>query len=462
MVDTMRFDQYKRTDSVPSNYSGGSQAVYGNNADNATFQTYLLKLNPHIIINDGVSLKGMITTGYGMGGFLGDEATNTQGTSAMNGMLYNSSPSGDSTLSLAQFYAEIYSDTGLYRVGRFAKSWGLGAIYNAGTDHDDRFFTLYDGIELEYRLGKFYFKPYYAKINTANALTRDAMTSEVGVSAEYDNPDNNTKLGLLYAKREIGSSTNIQARDEDFDIANTAAQTHNIGGAKIKLIDVYAEKSWDKITAKIEVPIFSGDAGNIYNATTFSSFKARAYLGDLSYASSGSWKYGLLAGSVSGDDGQTNAFEALSLNPNFQVAQLMFRYNLDALQNRNSRNSLFDSAVSNATFARLYARYASETVAWNFAFIWAKAQEVGKAGSQYYNHERGYRTSTAMTTNQSDDLGYEVDISFDYFWNPNVTITGFLGYHFVGDYYKYTGNTGDPELNLKNPFVTGLRMAVNF
>lgn len=225
---------------------------------------------------------------------------------------------------------------------------------------------------------------------------------------------------------------------------------------------MYAEKSWDKITAKIEVPIFSGDAGNIYNATTFSSFKARAYLGDLSYTSSGSWKYGLLAGSVSGDDGQTNAFEALSLNPNFQVAQLMFRYNLDALQNRNSRNSLFDSAVSNATFARLYARYASETVAWNFAFIWAKAQEVGKAGSLYYNHERGYRTSTAMTTNQSDDLGYEVDISFDYFWNPNVTITGFLGYHFVGDYYKYTGNTGDPELNLKNPFVTGLRMAVNF
>jgi hypothetical protein len=152
------------------------------------------------------------------------------------------------------------------------------------------------------------------------------------------------------------------------------------------------------------------------------------------------------------------------LNPNFKIAELMYRYNMDAVSGKiNSNNqaeSMFDSSVTNTTFIRVYSQYKNENVGWNFAFITATADQVAQAGKKFYNHERGHRVSAAQEA-QADDLGYEFDVSFDYLWNPNVTISGFLGYHFVGDYYNFNNNS-TTELAVKDTYTTGFRMAVHF
>jgi hypothetical protein len=470
MTDFIRIEDYARNtngafDGSTAAPNGGSQQILNDGTQTAVFHSYVLKLNPHIIINDGVSLKGQLTTGSGMGGFLGNNSSNNYG-STVNGMLYNSTPNGDDTLSLAQFYAELYSDAGLYRVGRFTKAWGMGAVLNAGTGASDRFVTLYDGIDLDYKLGKFHFVPYFAKISSNNALNRTAVVQETGVSAMYDNPDQDMKAGILYTKRDVGSASGLEARSQDW-LATTDTK-HSLNGANIKLIDVYGEKSWGKFTLKFEVPIFSGTAGNIYSSSEVSSFAGKAYLADISYQSSTRWKWGLLVGHASGDNGETGGFEAMYLNPNFKIAELMYRYNMDAVSGKtgtapnqtNIGESAFDSSVTNTTFIRVYSQYKNENVGWNFAFITATADQVAQSGQRFYNHERGHRVTAASET-QSDDLGYEFDVSFDYLWNPNVTISGFLGYHFVGDYYKFNNNAAS-ELAVKDTYTSGFRMAVHF
>ncbi|MFA5583699.1 MAG: hypothetical protein WDA09_05750, partial [Bacteriovoracaceae bacterium] len=58
----------------------GSQQIAGSDKG-ASFQSYIFKLNPTIIINDGVTLKGELSTGSIRGGFAGGEGQNENNNS---------------------------------------------------------------------------------------------------------------------------------------------------------------------------------------------------------------------------------------------------------------------------------------------------------------------------------------------------------------------------------------------
>src|SRR5690606_8407963 len=123
-------------------------------------------------------------------------------------------------------------------------------------------------------------------------------------------------------------------------------------------------------------------------------------------------------------------------HPNYQIANLMFRYNLRAVSNGNQ---IYDSYVHNATYVKLGAEYYSGKWTWDLAFIYAKADQVAKAGQTSYNHSTG-KTFVAQTS-QADDLGKEIDFGFNYQWNKEVSIAGSAGYLMTGDYYAYTNDT---------------------
>ena len=96
---------------------------------------------------------------------------------------------------------------------------------------------------------------------------------------------------------------------------------------------------------------------------------------------------------------------------------------------------------------------------WKLAAIWAKANEVAQKNEDFYNHERGAVDTAAA--DQSDELGYEVDVAFDYRWNPSVTLSGYLGYHFVGDFYSFE-NDANSELETTDVLSSGMRLSVQF
>lgn len=430
----------------------GSQQIDGSKKG-TSFQTYIFKLNPTIIINDAVTLKGELSTGSMRGGFAGAEGQNEN-----NNSYFYTSPSQSSQLNFNQLYAELYADTALIKIGRKAKQYGLGAVYDGGTDAWDRFFTMYDGIEAEIKIGNFSVTPYWAKISSIRNDGTDRRVDasgqgdvrEIGTVAQYQNKNRDLTVSVLYAKRSSEpDSAFYNGADQN------GVETTNRGKTSVTIIDPYIEKKWNKLTVAFEAPMITGDYGNILGSGK-SKVSASAYILDSKYEINPKWDIGFKAGQVSGDKSGSTKFEAAYLHPNFQIAELMFRYYYPGFT-EGGRN-IFNSPISNAQFARLHGTYKTDKWNWKAAFIFANAMETAKAGKTSYQHERNY--AFASNYKQSKDLGFEVDLGFDYMWNPNVMVSGYYGYWFVGDYYAFTNAA--KEQSLANVHGGGFRVTVGF
>ncbi len=451
-VDSHYLSNMRRTTKSVTAPADGSQEIEGSKKG-TSFQTYIFKLNPTIIINDAVTLKGELSTGSMRGGFAGAEGQNEN-----NNSYFYTSPSQSSQLNFNQLYAELYADTALIKIGRKAKQYGLGAVYDGGTDAWDRFFTMYDGIEAEIKIGNFSVTPYWAKISSirndgANRrvdASGQGNVSEIGTVAQYQNKNRDLTVSVLYAKR---------TSEPDSAFYNGADSTGNVttnrGKTSVTIIDPYIEKKWNKLTVAFEAPMITGDYGNILGSGK-SKVSASAYILDSKYEINPKWDVGFKAGQVSGDKSGNNKFEAAYLHPNFQIAELMFRYYYPGFT-EGGRN-IFNSPISNAQFARLHGTYKTDKWNWKAAFIFANAMETAKAGKTSYHHERNY--AFMANNKQSKDLGFEVDLGFDYMWNPNVMVSGYYGYWFVGDYYAFTNAA--KEQSLANVHGGGFRVTVGF
>ncbi len=467
-VDTHLLNNVCRTkDDIPAKFDNlgnritateGTQGIDGDCG--ATFQTYIFKLNPQIIVNDGVTLKGEFSSGYIRGGFAGDEATN--GQNGTGGSYFFASQAQRSGLNVNQMYMELYADTALIRIGRMARNYGMGIVFDGGNDPWDRFFTMYDGIDAEMKIGNFSVTPYYAKISTYDdgavsgrpAGARPAGgwdVRETGISAKYDNKARDLVVSVLYGKRFSEAKNSLYNNNSP-----TTDDTRPIGKTEVTVIEPYVSKKWNKFKVAAEASLQSGDYGDIYGNGESSRLAANAYIAELKYDLNPKWDVGATVGQVDGDKGDSNKFEALYLHPNYHVADLMFRYSYPAFN--EGGKSVFDSSITNARFWKIYGNYKTDKWTWKGAFVMANAMETAKAGSRGYHHEENY--SFDSTQKQKDDYGYEVDFGFDYRWNPNVVISGYYGYWVVGDYYAFSNDA--EEIDVQNVHGGGLRATLEF
>lgn len=416
----------------------GSTCI-GNDNAHARYQSMVLRLNPTIIVNDSTTIKGEISTGSIRGDYLGKD-----GTMANNGSYFSQTSSG-STLNINQLYAELYADTALFKVGKFSKHYGLGAVINEGKGSWDRYYSLYNGLEAYFKLGNFKLTPVWAKVDSnlsTGAPNGKHDAYETAVTAMYDNSNINMKAGVYYGIREVETTNNLY---------DGSTQSHNVN-----IIDIFMERIWGKFSIALEVPIISGDVGNTYGGDD-QNYSSTSYILETSYDLNPKWKVGFHGGMIKGSDGDKGDHEALYLHPNYNVAEVMFKYNLQGFQD-NTENA-FDASIVNTNYAKLFARYNNDAWAWNMAFIMAKANETATNGEQFYDHAKNsYQQANA---DQGDDLGWEFDISFDYEWNPNIFVTGFLGYYKVGDFYEFTNDTNE-EIAVSDITATGFRLSVNF
>jgi hypothetical protein len=379
-----------------------------------------------------------VTTGTFRGAYLGENGT---GDSS-----YYAQTNSGSSLNFTQLYAEMYADTALFRVGKYARSYGLGAVINNGANAWDRFFSSYEGVEAEFKLGNFKLIPALSKfdsdVDQPNGK-RDA--NEQSVVALYDNSNKNLKVGIFYGVREVES-------DSDLYTTRTTSQ-------ETTLIDIFFEKTWGDFKLGVEIPLISGEAGTAFNATTGAAdqdFDARAYIVETSYQINPRWKLGLNFGSVSGSDSDDDSHEAMYLHPNYQVAELMFRYNKEGFQ--SSGQNALRSSIVNTNYAKLFAHYENDAWGWRLDFIMANALETANNGDEFYDHKsQTYQTANA---DQKDDLGMEFDAAFDYKWSPAVVVTGYAAYYQVGEFYEFTN--GNEDLDAASILATGLKVNIGF
>ena len=414
----------------------GSLCITPDN-NNARYQSMILKLQPNLVVNDGVTIKGELSTGTGRTAKLG-ESTDSN-TDDGNGSYYTQSTS--SNLLVNQMYAEIYADTALYKVGRFSKNWGLGAIVNGGSTATDRFYSGYEGFEATFQLGGFQLTPMWAKLHTSNDPNGEYDSYESSVAALYDNTNRNLKIGLYYSVKEVETQSTLYGS--------------NKGPHNVTLIDLYFSKIWGDFSFELEVPMLSGEVGTLYTSEE-ADFSANAYIIETGYQANSKWKLGLNGGVVSGDDASSSSFEGMYLNPNYKHSYLLFKYNYAGFM--DGSKDVFNASIVNATYAQLYAHYTLDEWSWKFAALWAKANEVAKSGDSFYSHE-DMATYTA-SADQSDDLGTELSIAFDYRWNPNVTFSSYLAYHMVGSYYAFSNSSED--LSTTNVMATGMQLSIQF
>ncbi len=450
--DTTIVDGYRKVESTVDNSgAAGSQEVSlpTGGTQNANWQNYVFRLMPNIVVNDSASIKAEFSNGYGRGGFIGNDSTQSQKAGASNQLYpFNFSDGGDA-LTVNQLYAELYSDTATYVIGRHSQHFGLGAVVNSGEDIWDRFFYLRDGLTIKVKLGNFKIEPYWTRVATGNSLSKGTRIKDYGVSLIYDSVERDLAFGILYNKKQ----TTANSTDYTSDVTGTS---QTLANGDVKLTDIYIKKSFGNFDIGLEVPILSGEMGNLFGSGV-TKYKANAYILESHYKTSGSWSFSFLAGMVSGDDGTDNSYDAMYLNPNYQVANLLFRYNMQAVGN-SSTYSIYDSYINNATYIKLGSTYQSEKWKWDIAGIWAKADQTAQAGTTSYNH----LTNKTFSANysQKDDLGLEIDTGFEYKWNSEVTVGANVGYLFTGDYFAYTNTATENAVD--NSYVLQLRTSINF
>lgn len=449
--DTTMINNFRRTGDniakpVPPAPGTGTQGINSTD-DSAHFQTYVFKLNPHMIVNDAVSIKGELSSGHTRGGFFGDDSTQSQDPTNGTGSYFSTVPAQRSSLNVNQLYAELYADTALVKVGRYAKEFGTGAVLNAGKNTFDRFFTQYDGLQGEMRIGNFGLIPHWARLSSYDSVADRAEPNgsrdvrEMGLVASYDNKSSNTTLAVAYTKR----------------FSETRSTLYGNGRTDVTLINAYFAKKWEKVSLTVDVPTMSGEYGDVYRNGSTSQLATSAALAHVIWSPSVRWDYGLHLGQVGGDKGSTQKFEGMQLNPNYHIAELMFRYNYPAF-NEGNRN-IFDSGITNARFFKLYTNYKNDKWTWSVAGIMATALETAKAGSKAYHHEEGYQFDAL--DDQDSDYGMELDLGFAYQWNPNVNFSGFVAYWLVGDYYAFNNVAGD-QLGKQNVLGAGLKVGIDF
>jgi hypothetical protein len=453
-VDSTMISDFRRIKSKEeiSSTGAGSEEVgldAGKKAS-ASWQSYILKLSPTMVINDAATFFGELTTGYANGGYLGDSAQTDMNNTNGAPLYYHNQPKGQG-LNIKKAYLELYSDTATYMIGRHAYNWGLGSIYNNGDQAWDRHATSHDGITMKLKIGNFLLSPYWSKVSNPG-YTDATNAKEYGAGLLYDNQERDIAFGLLYGKKSASAQNSYTTT------INSPYSAVSLGNNNITITDLYLKKVFGKFDLAVEVPLMSGEMGQTSTAGTMTTYSAKAIILQTNYKHSDSWTFGFDAGQASGHDGNVGKFGVLYLNPNYQVANLLFKYNTSALGDSTHATSVYDSYITNARYFKLRAGYTSERWTFDSAIIRAIALETAKSGQSAYNHTKN-KIFTAVA-DQSDNLGTEIDLNADYHWNKEISIGTGLGYLLTGDYFGFT-NTATPN-EVKSSLMLQINTSVTF
>ena len=469
--DTTSIDNYRRLEKKEDNSELGNANGRGTqevplgptkNA-NANWQSTLFRLEPTLIVNDAATIKGELTSGYARGGFFGSDTTPSQEPGFGNALYQYNFSNGDQALALNKLYAEFYSDTATYVIGRHSAHYALGAVLNSGEEAWDRFSFTRDGITIQFKIGNFGIEPFWLRQGSGNSLSKSTRTKEMGFALTYDNVERDLGFGLLHLKKESAPFSRDYVAGTDTDLPNPDDADYDshfssLGKTDVKLIDLFFRKKFGAFSLAIEVPIMSGKIGKTFGPDT--GYKAKAFIFESQFDMANNLSLHFDAGKVSGDSGSDSHFEAMYLNPNYQIANLLFRYNLRAMSRSAEPNvrSVYDSYIHNTTYLKFGLTYQIEKWVWDAALIWARADKAAQMKKFAYNHLTNKRFLAAAT--QSKELGQEIDINFRYLWNNEISIGGAFGYLITGDYFGYTNSANKNKVD--NSFVLQLNTAITF
>lgn len=433
----------------------GGEYVPGQGDKNSTFSTLFMKLKPRILVNDNIIVRSEWNVGDPIYGFFGRNVPQDDRNVTF--------PTGKDSMgiSAARLWLDVHTDFGTLQVGRAPMHWGLGTIFNSGDGPFDRYQSTSDTIRLVSKFGYLSLMPLYSKAAMGRNLTgarddggvvngNDDVT-DFGIGLRYDNPEEDIEGGLLYYKRNAGDS-----QTSYFYPSTATFHQRGANGINLRLFDLFVKKTWHRFELGAEVPIFSGEVGDMNGVGSRNTFKATALAVEaaLKYDT---WRHSLKFGTVPGQGnantgGRGNAFSAMQFHRAYKLGMILFNYNLGNLGPANPDSypanptgtttpgtvSPYDNSITNARYVMLSTAKHWEQWGLNLGLVWAQANETAQSGKDAFNHRtRQWFTSTAT---QSRNMGIEVDFGTRYNWDDNISFGADIGMLFPGEYFSYVNS----------------------
>lgn len=458
----------------PGNFASdtlGGEFISGEGSKSAEYISFFARLRPVVLINDNIILNAELDLGSPTNGFLG---TDIPADDANNSFSFRRS---NLDIGVSRLWLDTFTDFGTLQVGRAPLHWGLGVIFDSGDDPFDRYQSTTDVVRLVSKFGKLTLSPSIAKASVGRSLgggrNNTASTTasasnvdngsddvtDVSVSLVYDDTDRDLEVGaMIYKRAGLQTQTGFI-----FPAGATTADSSFRNGISAKMINAYLKKKWYRLSVGVEVPYYFGNIGDYNNSGNFTetnSSGSNTEISAIGFASEikldmPSWKHKVMLGHAPGQGptralsttgGRDNQFTAMFFNRNYNIANIMFNYNLRGFGATNpddytTPNSPYDSAVVNAKYISLQTGTEGEQWAWYVRGIYAQANETAVAGKDVYVHSR--RRYEFANQSQEKSLGMEVDLGGSYQWDESIRFGLDLGIWFPGDFYKFSNGTSN-------------------
>jgi hypothetical protein len=427
-----------------------------------------LIMRPKIIASDGFTIRSQFdvfnSSAYPnshMGQVFGNDVRNSTNTPNGRGTSTNADTSNTfshngqaGTLEVSQLYLTWDHEYGSLLVGRAPLQFGLGMSYSAGMGMFDHFYDTLDMVAYKFIYGNFFVLPMIGKSSTG-ALNRNDDVDDYLVQAQYENPETDLELGILYHIRKAGnqgSDAPLVAKTGDASnpteplIGGTGATVD--GGVNMQSFNVYALKDTPAMRLGVEVAFQSGQTG------VRTAQGAKVALGGYGIALEYewrpvelNWKMGIKAGFATGDDPTTDGkYEGFSFNRNYDVAFMLFNHQLGGYDVFRTRMMGGGGGLPNSVSAKS-----------NYEISQTDVESISNVAyfSPYaiYKMNDRWNMKTSLTTgvlnvqpllgkSVSKDVGFELDYSLNFAPRKGVMWINEIGLLAPGAAFKGDGSQG--------------------
>ncbi len=429
------------------------------------YGTHHLILRPKIVAADGLTIYSQFdifnsedpsyeNSQFGQVWGSGIGSTSTSSSSSNS----TSERQKAESIVVSQLYLTYVQEFGQLLVGRAPLHFGLGITHNAGRGLFDHWYDTRDLVAYKFVLGNFYLMPIFGKVNEGAFNQSDDVT-DLMIHLQYENPETDTEMGVMYAARKAG--------DQGNDVPTSATENNLIGGPgalanrrqSTTSLNVYALRDTERLRIGLEASFLDGDTGVTTAGFDDVSLSGFGLAFETEYRPEDSkWKMGFKGGLASGDDYTTDGnFEGFIFDRNYDVAMLLFNHPLgqaDFMRTGSIReandptnpatpNAIGQAdteAISNVMYASPYAIYQ-----WKDQLALETSLTTG------------WLQDDAVLNQKEKDLGYELDVKLHFVPKTGVMWTNQIGLLFPGSAFE-----GDGTLQSKFMYGVSTKAAISF
>ncbi len=392
----------KSADSASLNLSGNYRfgaSMYSNldldpgkPVDTGNTSSYLehrFFLRPDVVVDEHFTIKSNLSFLQ-----LSDYPASSTTTPPRFGTPLDSSASqraGSQLLEVRNLYLNWNHDFGVFKFGRMPKHWGLGLIYDSGSEPSADYGSTVDAINFQSLVGSLILSAAYEK-NEESHLNSDHDDVETySGSVEYLNQDDRFNSGILY-ERTIRAAASVAHQ------VNKHNSSHNLS--------FYFKKEWDHFSFGSELATISyNKEPDVVGVLQKAKYKPSSFFISEEFAYS-----------------TKNGANSFLFNNNYQPLLLMYRQNMGAFLNpRQARKGgPVGAAIAKGDGAGSYLG------ALGFGYAFSQDKHI-------LDTKIAYAMLEEKATNPTKSLGVEWDVNFLQSWYDNFKTSYQFGILFPGN-----------------------------